>query len=195
MFTGIIRHQGTVEELLRHPDGGMRLEIGAPAIAPVVESGSSVSLDGICLTVVEKREATLIFDVMPQTISLTTIHEWKEGRIVNMESALRVGEELGGHFVYGHVDGIGTLSRVAIDGNSTRMSFALPDHLLPFLVPQGSVTVNGISLTVVSKDPHGFSVSLIPETLLRTNLSRLTEGDKVNVEVDMMIKYLRSLYG
>jgi riboflavin synthase len=194
MFTGIVREIGTVREL-RSDSAGARLEIET-GFASELREGDSVCVEGVCLTAVEVGADGFAADVMNQTLGLTTLGELGDGSRVNLEPALRAGEPLGGHLVQGHVDGVGELRSAAEDGLARRIGIAAPGGLARYLVEHGSVTVAGVSLTVARLDDDGrFEVSLIPETLERTTLGDLGEGDRVNLEVDVVARYVERLLG
>jgi riboflavin synthase len=191
MFTGIVREIGTVEEI-RRTAAGARLRVNA-ALAAELADGDSVSVSGACLTVAVRSDDAFEADVMPQTLSLTTLDGLEGGGRVNLEPALRAGETLGGHFVQGHVDGTGTLRSMKEDGIARRLAVEVPADLARYIVERGSVTVDGVSLTVADAGAEGFEVSLIPETLERTTLGELAEGDLVNLEVDVIARYTERL--
>lgn len=199
MFTGIIFFKGEVIERNEVQDGGLRLILKAPEVISMVKNGSSISVNGICLTVKEKTRDTFAVDVMPKTVSMTTIQNWKVGTFVNLEPSMRMGDELGGHFVYGHVDGIGTVKTVKQQGNATLVEVVAPPGIFKYVSPQGSIGVNGISLTIADVSDDSFTVSLIPETLRLTTFREISEGDQVNLEADMLMKYVETcvkhLYG
>jgi riboflavin synthase len=181
MFTGIVRERGRVASF----DGG-RLVVESRIEAAV---GDSVAVDGVCLTVSETRNGTLAFDVMVETLSRAKLF----GGEVNLEPALRAGDPLGGHYVQGHVDGVGTVRSVEPEGDGKRVWVDVEPQLLRYLVEKGSITVEGVSLTVADLDVGGFAVALVQHTLAATTLGALTPGDKVNVETDVLAKYVERL--
>jgi riboflavin synthase len=191
MFTGIVREIGAVERVER-TDAGARLRVAA-ALAEELGDGDSVCVAGACLTVATRDNDAFEADVMNQTLSLTTLGALEVGRHVNLEPALRAGEPLGGHIVQGHVDGTGTVADVVADGVARRIRIAASEGLLRYLVEHGSVTVDGVSLTVAALEEDGFEVSLIPETLDRTTLGSLAARDDVNLEVDVVARYVERL--
>jgi riboflavin synthase len=191
VFTGIIREVGTVEAMERGDDGA-RIRI-ATGLDGELRDGDSVAVAGACLTVAARGAGTVEADVMNQTLSLTTLGQLAPGDGVNLEPALRAGEPLGGHLVQGHVDGTGEVSGVREDGIARRLAIAVPAELRGYLIERGSVTVDGVSLTVVALAPDGFEVSLIPETLERTTLGGLAAGDRVNLEMDVIARYAERL--
>lgn len=191
MFTGIITHTGTL--VAREPlEDGLRLQVCVPDF-PTPTLGASICNSGVCLTVTAVDGDVLSFDVMKQTLDLTTLGQRAVGDTLNIEGSLRVGDELGGHFVYGHVDGIATVTHVEDAPDARRVTITLPEALKELAVPQGSITLDGVSLTVAQLTAADLTVSLVPHTLACTTLSQLTPGSQVNVEVDMMMKYVQQL--
>jgi riboflavin synthase len=189
MFTGIVRELGTVEAIESSADGA-RLRIRAELASDLGE-GDSVAVDGACLTATAVEGDAFEADVMHQTLELTTLGELERGSAVNLELPLRADERLGGHVVQGHVDGTATVADLNDDGFAKRLRIELPDELLPYVVERGSIAVEGVSLTVAGLDDPVVEVSLIPETLERTTLGRLEAGDRVNVECDVLARYVR----
>jgi riboflavin synthase len=189
MFTGIVRELGTVEAIESSADGA-RLRIRAELASDLGE-GDSVAVDGACLTATAVEGDAFEADVMHQTLELTTLGELERGSAVNLELPLRADERLGGHVVQGHVDGTATVADLNDDGFAKRLRIELPDELLPYVVERGSIAVEGVSLTVAGLDDPLVEVSLIPETLERTTLGRLEAGDRVNVECDVLARYVR----
>jgi len=196
MFTGIVREVGRVVALEgAGPDGAaLRLEIDAPATATGVAVGDSVSVSGCCLTAVSIADGRIAFDVVPESLARTSLGRLVPGLRVNVEPALRAGDPLGGHYVQGHVDAVGSVRRVeAGDGDGTRVWFDAPAELLRYVAEKGSITVDGTSLTVADLDAAGFSVALVPHTLAATTLGELAAGDPVNLEPDVLAKYVERL--
>jgi riboflavin synthase alpha subunit len=189
VFTGLIREIGTVESIDRDATGA-RIRVGA-SLAAELRDGDSVAVTGACLTLAARADRAFEADVMNQTLSLTTLGDLEPGAAVNLEPALRAGEPLGGHFVQGHVDGTGEVLASSEDGFSRRIRVAVPAELGRYLVEHGSVAVDGVSLTVAALDDTGFEVMLIPHTLEVTNLGRLTRGRAVNIETDVIGKYVQ----
>jgi len=190
MFTGIVEEVGTVRAVQRHGDVA-RVEITAKVVLDGSEPGASVAVNGACLTVVERRADALVFDVGPETLTRTALGRLAGGDPVNLERPVRFGGPLGGHLVLGHVDGVGAVQAVTRVESTTRVRIALPGaHLEPLLVPQGSVAVEGVSLTVAALDGPVFEVMLIPHTLEATTLGRLRPGQAVNIETDVIGKYV-----
>jgi riboflavin synthase len=191
VFTGIVREIGTVESIDRDA-AGARIRVGA-SLAAQLADGDSVSVSGACLTVATRADGAFEADVMNQTLSLTTLGGLEPGAAVNLEPALRAGEPLGGHFVQGHVDGTGEVLASSEDGFSRRVRVAVPAELGRYVVEHGSVAVDGVSLTVSGLADGWLEVALIPETLARTTLGGLGEGDLVNLEMDLIARYTERL--
>ncbi|MHB8475665.1 MAG: riboflavin synthase [Steroidobacteraceae bacterium] len=195
MFTGIIVATGRVASLA-DKGGDLELGIDAAALDPArIAIGDSVSVQGACLTVTRKDGTHIFADVSRETMAKTTLGFLSSGSKVNLEPSLRVGEPLGGHWVSGHVDAVARLSVLAQDARSWRMEFELPDSLLRFVAPKGSICVNGVSLTVNKVAGNRFDVNVIPHTLAVTTLGELDVGDGVNVEIDVIARYLDRLAG
>ncbi len=192
MFTGIIRERGRVTGVERG-ESAIRLRLEAPQTAGQVAIGDSVAVNGVCLTAVAVENGTLAFDAVPETLRRSSLGRLGTGDEVNIEPALRVGEALGGHYVQGHVDGVGHVRSVAAYGDDVVLWVDAPPELLRYLVEKGSVSVEGVSLTVAGVDGSGFSVALIPHTLAETTLDALGPGDPVNLEVDVLAKYVERL--
>jgi riboflavin synthase len=191
MFTGVVREIGTVAGI-ESGDDGARIEIEA-GLASGLSAGDSLSVEGVCLTAAEVGADRIAADVMNQTLSLTTLGALERGFAVNLEPALRAGEPLGGHLVQGHVDGVGSVVSAAADGFARRVRVSVPEGLGRYVVEHGSVAVAGVSLTVAGLGDDWFEVSLIPETLERTTLGRLAQGDRVNLELDVLARYVERL--
>ncbi len=194
MFTGIVEEIGVVAATAPRADM-LRLVVRASIALEGSELGASVAVNGACLTVVERRADSFAFDVGPETLARTALGRAAPGDLVNLERPLRLGAALGGHLVLGHVDGVGTVESVTRVESTARVRIALPGpDLEPYLVPKGSIAVDGVSLTVASLGPANFEVMLIPHTLEATTLGRLRVGQAVNIETDVIGKYvLRSL--
>lgn len=195
MFTGLITGVGTVREVL--PIGGgkdARFVIATPGNENWAEAeiklGASIACSGCCLTVVEHGPGWFAVDVSAETLSLTTLGGWTEGSKINLEGSLRLGDELGGHLVSGHVDGVATVISATPENGSTRWLFELPAALAPFVAPKGSIAINGVSLTVNEVEGAKFGVNIIPHTAQNTNFSTLAAGEGVNVEIDMLARYV-----
>jgi riboflavin synthase len=192
MFTGIVRERGRVAAL-GGGDGGVRLRIAAPETAAGVALGDSVAVGGVCLTVVAVDGGELSFVAVPETLSRTALGRLEAGDDVNIESALRVGDPLGGHVVQGHVDGVGRVRSVEPEGDGRRIWIDAGADVLRYCVEKGSIAVDGVSLTVAALDGTGFAVALIPHTLTETTLGALGPADVVNLEVDVLAKYVERL--
>src|SRR5215213_7932839 len=191
MFTGLVADLGTIESLERGDDGA-RLRIRT-ALAPELAEGDSVAVNGACLTATAVGDGEFTADVMNQTLALTSLGPLGKGDGVNLELALRAADRLGGHVVQGHVDGTGTVVAVREDGFARRLEVELTQDLCRYVVERGSVAVDGVSLTVAGVTGSGFEVSLIPETLARTNLGSARPGRPVNIEVDLFARYVERL--
>jgi riboflavin synthase len=191
VFTGIVKELGTVEAVQRS-DGGATFEFGA-TFAAELENGDSVAVNGVCLTVTGRTVSGFRADVMNQSLGLTSLGSLDQGSRVNLEPALKAGDALGGHIVQGHVDCTGDVSAVTADGIASRVRVSVPERYRRYFVEHGSVTVNGVSLTVALLTDDGFEVSLIPETLERTTLGSTQTGDKVNLEFDVIARYVERL--
>jgi riboflavin synthase len=192
VFTGIVREIGRVASL--DGDGpALRLEVEAPATAPGVAIGDSVSISGVCLTAVAIADGRIGFDVVPESLARTSLARLTAGDRVNVEPALRAGEPLGGHYVQGHVDGVGRIRALDREGESLRVTIEPPSELLRYCVEKGSVTVQGVSLTIAELHDDAFTVALIPHTLEVTTLGTVAIGDELNIEVDVLAKYVERL--
>ncbi|MGC2030681.1 MAG: riboflavin synthase [Steroidobacteraceae bacterium] len=193
MFTGIIVATGRVTSLAEK-GGDLELGIDAAALDPArIAIGDSVSVQGACLTVTRQEGTRIFADVSRETMAKTTLGALSSGSKVNLEPSLRAGDALGGHWVSGHVDAVGILRVLAQDARSWRMEFELPDSLLRFVAPKGSICLNGVSLTVNTVAGNRFEVNIIPHTLAVTTLGELEVGDGVNVEIDVIARYLDRL--
>lgn len=193
MFTGIITDLGKVREVV--PGSVTRLKIGTSFDTAGIGLGASVACNGICLSVVEKAPGWMAFEVSNETIAKTTLGDWRVGTAVNLERALRLGDELGGHMVSGHVDGIGEIKSVRADGGSTRIEIEAPAALSRSIAAKGSITVDGISLTVNEVTDSIFGVNIIPITQTATNLGKAKAGMRVNLEIDLIARYVARLLG
>ena len=189
MFTGIIEHLGTVESLNANPEGG-RLTIHAPTVAKHLEISKSIAVNGCCLTVVEVDAMHFSADLSGETLRKTSIGEWKAGTRVNLEQPLTAGKEFGGHFVLGHVDTIGRVARLAPEGDNWWYGVEVPESFARHIVPQGSITIDGISLTVARWNARLAEIAVIPFTYQHTNVRDRRPGDTVNLEGDVLGKYV-----
>jgi riboflavin synthase len=194
MFTGLIQAVGDVVSIKRGADSAI-FEFRVSEFLGDTKIGDSIAVNGACLTAVSLSPNTFEVDVMVQTLNLTALDTLKVGSHVNLELAAKVSDRLGGHIVQGHVDGVGEVSGIEPGEKWQRMDFTVPSHLMKYLQPQGSVCINGTSLTVgeLNDGANQISVWLIPETLRKTNLGELAIGDKVNIEVDVLAKYVERL--
>ena len=188
MFTGIVRELGTVASF-----DGSRLVVTAPETAAGAAVGDSVAVAGVCLTVVAAADGRLAFDVVPETLSRTALGHIETGDNVNLEPSLRVGDQLGGHVVQGHVDAVGRVRSVASEGDSHRVWIDAPETVVRYCIEKGSIAVDGVSLTVAAFDDDGFEIALIPHTLTVTTLGRLEPGAEVNLEADVLGKVVERL--
>jgi riboflavin synthase len=193
MFTGIVTDVGTVRSAEQR--GDLRLVIGTSYDLDTVDLGASISCSGVCLTVVDKGEDWFAVDVSGETISKTAADHWREGAKLNLERALRLGDELGGHIVTGHVDAVAEVVGTWPEGDSTRFGISVPKRLAPMIAPKGSITLDGVSLTVnevrdVEDGSTHFAVNIIPHTAQHTTLSELKAGEQLNVEVDVLARYI-----
>ena len=191
MFTGLVADKGTVTAVDATPDG-VRLAVET-VLAPEIAEGDSVAVNGVCLTATAVDGGRFSADVMHETLRRSSLAEVGEGAPVNLELALRASDRLGGHVVQGHVDGLGTIRDIREDGFSRVVEIAAPAGTLRYVVEKGSIAVDRISLTVASVTDDSFSVALIPETLERTNLGAASPGQPVNLEVDVLAKYVEKL--
>jgi riboflavin synthase len=190
MFSGLIGYRGTVVALEERAEGGATLRVrceGVEQEAPAVKD--SVAIDGVCLTVVATDADTLAFAVVPETLARSTLGERAAGDTVNVEYALRVGDRLGGHFVYGHVDGVAPVLGRVREGQGERVRIESPPALAPMIAEKAFIAIDGVSLTVAAVDARWFEIALIPETLARTTLGARPAGSRVNLEVDPLARY------
>lgn len=192
MFSGIVEALGTVAEVRQEPPG-CRLIIREPKIVAETKVADSISVNGCCLTVVDITGDTMAFQAGPETLARTNLGELKSGSRVNLERSLAIGDRLGGHFVSGHIDGQGVLVERQDMGEWSNLYFQIPRPLSLQMASKGSVAVDGVSLTIVDSEPERFSVALIPFTLAVTTLGALKIGDKVNLETDILAKYVQRL--
>ena len=192
MFTGIVVERGELRARTR-VEAGAVLEISAPGVAAEAAIGDSVSVDGCCLTVTSRADGLLRFDAVAETLRRTTLGDLDAGARVNLEPALRVGDRMGGHWVQGHVDGVGQVTAVEAEGESRIVTFAAPVGVLRYVIEKGSICVAGVSLTVAAVGESGFSVALVPHTLAVTTLGAIAPGGRVNLEADLLGKYVERL--
>jgi riboflavin synthase len=194
VFTGIVRERGRVAVAEVNGDG-LHLRIQAAGTAADAKPGDSIAVAGCCLTATAVEDGSLEFDAVPETIARTNLGRLAAGAEVNLEPALRAGEPLGGHFVQGHVDGLARVRSLEQDGEGARLRLELAPELLRYCVEKGSLTVDGVSLTIAALNDDGVEIALVPFTLRKTTLSALSPRDEVNVEVDVLAKYAERLAG
>lgn len=191
MFTGIITDIGTIRAVAR--GGDTRFEIATAYDMATVEMGASIACNGCCLTVVEKGMGWFAVQASAETLSKTTLGGWKEGLRINLERALRIGDELGGHIVSGHVDGVGEIVSIAPEGESRRFRIRVPHDIARFIAPKGSVAADGTSLTVNEVEGEVFGVNIIPHTQAVTTWGSMVPGQRLNIEIDMLARYVARL--
>ncbi|MFH1564796.1 MAG: riboflavin synthase [bacterium] len=203
MFTGIISATGRIKKIEKNKNFFLTVE--TKKSFNKVKLGDSIAVDGVCLTLAKIIKNNLVFEIMPETARLTIADDYKIGSFVNLERSLKVGDELGGHFVSGHVDGVGKVTKIKKEKESVIITFTPPKKLLKYLARKGSVAINGVSLTIINPEAETrqclvstngqetFSVSLVTYTLENTNLSKLRIGDKINVEIDLLARYIEKI--
>ncbi|MBV2360332.1 riboflavin synthase [Thalassococcus sp. CAU 1522] len=191
MFTGIVTDMGQVRALQRR--GDLRARIGTRYDTDGIDIGASIACDGVCLTVVETGPDWFDVEISAETLSKTNLGGWAEGRRINLERALKVGDELGGHIVSGHVDGLAEIVAMTDEGDSTRVTLRAPQPLARFIAPKGSVALNGTSLTVNEVDGRDFGINFIPHTKAVTTWGQAKVGDMVNLEIDTLARYVARL--
>ncbi|MDU8928734.1 riboflavin synthase [Alisedimentitalea sp. MJ-SS2] len=191
MFTGIITDIGSVKELEKR--GDLRARIGTGYDTSGIDIGASIACDGVCLTVIALGDDWFDVEISAETVSKTNLDTWEHGRALNLERALKVGDELGGHIVSGHVDGVAEIIKMVDEGDSTRFTFRAPEALARYIAPKGSVALNGTSLTVNEVKGCDFGVNIIPHTKEATTWGRAAVGDRVNLEIDTLARYVARL--
>ena len=194
MFTGIVTDVGQVREIADAPGGGHRLAIDTAYDTGTMALGASIACSGPCLTVVDKRPGWFAVDVSRETADCTTLGDWRAGTRVNLERALCLGDELGGHLVTGHIDGVAVLESAEHEGDSLRLTARCPAELSRFVASKGSVALDGVSLTVNEVVDDVFGINLIPHTLAETNFGDCAAGRRLNLEVDLIARYLARLH-
>jgi len=195
MFTGIIQSIGEVDSITAN-EGDVELQIAAPGLGlETVAIGDSIAVNGCCLTVTRLVDNAFLADVSHETLNVTTLGDWQVGTLVNLEKALAAGQALGGHYVTGHVDGVATVKVLETDARSTRMQIEVPREFARYIAKKGSITIDGVSLTVNAVGPTTFDVNLIPHTLDVTIMNRYAVGTRVNFEVDIIARYVERLTG
>jgi riboflavin synthase alpha subunit len=192
VFTGIVRERGRLVGRDGGPEG-VELVVEAPETAAATHTGDSVALDGVCLTATDVSDGRIAFHAVAETLRRTTLAALEPGAELNVEPALRAGEPLGGHYVQGHVDGVGRATNTSPEGDGVRLRLAVPPELLRYCVPKGSIAVQGVSLTIAALDDEGVEIALVPHTLAATTLAGLRPGAEVNLEVDVLAKYVERL--
>ena len=192
MFTGIIAELGTITATEQSGDS-VRVTVRAPKAVAKARHGDSIAISGVCLTVLDQTDDSFTADVMGQTIAMSNPDQWRDGRAVNVESAMAAGEQLGGHIVQGHVDGTATVLETRQSGDWRVVRFSLNSEHAPLVVDKGSITIDGVSLTVSTVGDDWCEVSLIPETLVATTLGSLVVGDTVNIETDILARHIARL--
>ena len=194
MFTGIITHVGTIDHIDKS-GGDWRIFIQSRLDLKPIAIGASVACSGCCLTVIKKENDRMAFDVSAETLSKTIIGSWEEGSKVNLETSMKIGDEIGGHIVSGHVDGLATIESIMPEGDSHRLKIRVPDALSLFVAPKGSVALDGISLTVNEVEGSVFGINIIPHTWIQTTIGEKKVGDKLNMEADMLARYVARQLG
>jgi riboflavin synthase len=192
MFTGIVRERGRLVSTSGDAQG-VELEVEAPETAAHAAVGDSIALDGCCLTATQVSDGRIAFHAVPETIRRSTLAHRSPGDELNVEPALRAGEPLGGHYVQGHVDAVGRVAQAEPEGDGLRVRIEAPPELLRYCVEKGSIAVDGVSLTIAGLAPNTFDVALVPHTLAATTLGHLSPGDEVNLEADVLAKYVERL--
>ncbi|MEC7574729.1 MAG: riboflavin synthase [Pseudomonadota bacterium] len=188
MFTGLITDVGRVRAVTSVGDRRIEIETSFPIAE--IELGASIACSGVCLTAIEFGDNWFAVEASEETTSKTTVGDWQAGDALNLERSLRIGDELGGHLVFGHVDGVAKIAERRTDGDSIRFSILAPDDLAPYIASKGSVALSGVSLTVNEVDGNRFGVNIIPHTADATTLGKLSAGDRVNLEIDMLARYV-----
>ncbi|MDA0339220.1 MAG: riboflavin synthase [Proteobacteria bacterium] len=191
MFTGIITDVGRVRSVEQRGDARFVLETGYDTAS--IDIGASIDCSGACLTAVDKGDRWFAVDVSAETLNRTTLGDWSEGKIINLERSLRLGDEMGGHIVLGHVDGVGSVQAIVPEGDSLRFRIAMPRNLASFVASKGSLAIDGISLTVNDVDDETFGVNVLAHTRDLTTLRAAKAGDRVNLEVDILARYVARL--
>ena len=193
MFTGIVTDLGEISRVVRNPGKETRFEVKTAYDLATIDIGASIAHNGVCLTIVDKGADWYAVEVSAESISKTTMGGWEQGDRVNLERAMKVGDELGGHIVSGHVDGVATVVSITEENESKRFVFESPENLAKFVAPKGSVALDGVSLTVNEVDGRRFGINVIPHTQSVTTFGRLRQGDQVNMEIDMLARYVARL--
>lgn len=193
MFTGIVTDLGEIRRVVRTPGKETRFEVKTAYDLESVDIGASIAHNGVCLTIIDKGDDWYAVEVSAESLSKTTLGAWDTGDRVNLERAMKVGDELGGHIVSGHVDGVAVVVSITDENESKRFVFEAPENLAKFVAPKGSVALDGVSLTVNEVDGRRFGINVIPHTQAVTTFGRLRQGDRVNMEIDMLARYVARL--
>lgn len=196
MFTGIIYVQGVVSDVMTHAHG-KTLTITASSLLSnhTVTIGASIACNGACMTATSIDEDQFTIDVSPESLAKTTIGNWEEGQVINLEASLKLGDELGGHMVSGHVDGVGSVAAITEQGDYILLDITIPDSLIKYAAPKGSMAIDGVSLTIVEQDNTRVRFAIIPHTWEHTIMNQYQVGTKVNVEVDLIARYVAQMVG
>ena len=194
MFTGLVEEVGTIKEI-RPAGNAIHLKIASQHVLQDVQLGDSIAVNGICLTVTHFDAGTFTVDVVPETMRRTTLHELRAGSPVNLERAMAMGKRFGGHIVSGHVDGVGRIVSILDEDIAKVVRISAPEHVLRYVVEKGSITIDGVSLTVMDVDSESFRISVIPHTWMVTVLANRSNGSLVNLEADIIGKYVEKLLG
>jgi riboflavin synthase len=192
MFTGIVTDIGEVREA-RHGNGGLTLAVATAYDTAPIPLGASIGCSGVCLTVVSKEPGLLAFEASAETLACSTLGDWRKGSRINLEQAMKLGDEMGGHLVLGHVDGVATIVGRRPDGESVRFTIEAPQELAPYIAPKGSVALDGVSLTVNEVEGAIFGVNIIPHTLSHTVFGDAGPGVRMNLEIDLIARYVERL--
>jgi len=192
MFTGIVTDIGEVRTA-RHSDGGLVLTVATAFDTAAIPLGASIACSGVCLTAIALEPGRFTVEVSPETLARSTLGDWRVGTRLNLEQSLRLGDEMGGHLVLGHVDGVVRVVARRTDGDSVRFSFEAPDELAPFIASKGSVAIDGVSLTVNEAESSRFGVNIIPHTLAHTTFGDAAPGTRMNLEIDLIARYVGRL--
>jgi len=194
MFTGIITDLGEIVDI-KEGDARRTFRIRTGLDLSTLIEGASIACDGCCLTLVSKDNDSFTVDAVAETLAITTLGQWTKGTRVNLESSLRLGDEMGGHMVSGHVDALATIESITPDGDSWRLKIRIPDQFATYIAPKGSVTLNGISLTINEVEGSVFGICIIPHTWNVTNIGQQKPGNKINFEVDLLARYVARILG
>ncbi len=195
MFTGLVQDIGVIRDIIKNDGGDMRCVIETNLNLGAVQMGASICCSGVCLTVVEKSKNSFTVDISVETLRKTHLDAWEVMTRINLEPSLKVGDEIGGHFVSGHVDAVTSIQSISDEGESKHIVLEVPEGFGTFIAPKGSIVIDGISLTVNNVTSDTFDVNIIPHTLEKTTLQDRKAGDKVNIEIDMLARYVVNALG